>query len=70
MLSLEHNDTLTNIMANNRFNALILQQEDLIDDQNDMGNPYYIARYCSVHHRSFTTLSDPYLRHDKKIRKV
>lgn len=40
MLSLEHNDTLTNIMVNNRLNnALILQQEDLIDDQNDMGNP-------------------------------
>lgn len=40
MLSLEHNDTLTNIMVNNRLNnALILQQEDLIDDQNNMGNP-------------------------------
>lgn len=39
MLSLEHNDTLTNIMVNNRFNALILHQEDLIDDQNNMGNP-------------------------------
>lgn len=39
MLSLEHNDTLTNMMVNNRFNALILQQEDLDDDQNNMGNP-------------------------------
>lgn len=39
MLSLEHNDTLTNIMVNNRFNALIVHQEDLIDDQNNMGNP-------------------------------
>lgn len=40
MLLLEHNDTLTNIMVNNRLNnALILQQEDLIDDQNNMGNP-------------------------------
>lgn len=39
MLSLEHNDTLTNIMVNNRFKVLILQQEDLDDDQNNMGNP-------------------------------
>lgn len=44
MLSLEHNDTLTNIMVNNRFNALILHQEDLIDDQNNMGNPSILYR--------------------------
>lgn len=39
MVSLKHNNTLTNIMVINRFNVLILQQEDFIDDQNDMGNP-------------------------------
>lgn len=39
MLSLEHNNTLTYIMLINRFNVLILQQEDLDDDQNNMGNP-------------------------------
>lgn len=39
MLSLEHDNTLTNIMFINRFNVLILQQEDLDDDQNNMGNP-------------------------------
>lgn len=33
MLSLEHNNTLTYIMLINRFNVLILQQEDLDDDQ-------------------------------------
>lgn len=39
MLALKHNDTLTNIMVINRFNVLILQQEDFIDYQHDMGNP-------------------------------
>lgn len=39
MLPLKLNDTLTNIMGINRFNVLILQQEDFIDYQHDMGNP-------------------------------
>lgn len=33
MLALKHNDILTNIMVINRFNVLILQQEDFIDYQ-------------------------------------
>lgn len=44
MLSLKHNDTLTNIMGINRLNVLILQQEDFIDYQHDMGNPTILLR--------------------------